>query len=126
CFRDLLQSIFIQNTSLNNTLPFNYNNRIFRLSQLIEENYINKRKFFLSDSLSLSERHINEICVENTGETVKRLIIDRTITEAKGLLVSGNYLIKEITYSLGYSNPAYFSRIFKKKTNLTPEDNYNL
>jgi AraC family transcriptional activator of pobA len=64
--------------------------------------------------------------VENTGETVKRLIIDRTITEAKGLLVSGNYLIKEITYSLGYSNPAYFSRIFKKKTNLTPEDNYNL
>jgi AraC family transcriptional activator of pobA len=37
------------------------------------------------------------------------------ISEVKNLLVSGEKSILEIVYQLGFENPPYFSRLFKKE-----------
>jgi AraC family transcriptional regulator, transcriptional activator of pobA len=47
------------------------------------------------------------------------------IQEAKNLIVSGNRSISEIAYRLGFENPPYFSRLFKKETGMSPKEYKN-
>jgi AraC-like DNA-binding protein len=46
----------------------------------------------------------------------------RKLIEARQLLINTNLSISEIGYELGYNEKAYFSRVFTKKTGLTPTD----
>ena len=41
---------------------------------------------------------------------------------AKKLLIERKSAIKEICYQVGYIDPNYFSRIFKKKVGVTPKE----
>jgi AraC family transcriptional activator of pobA len=43
------------------------------------------------------------------------------ISEAKNLLLSGERSISEIAYQLGFENPPYFSRLFKKEVGISPK-----
>lgn len=54
------------------------------------------------------------------GTTPYASFLDRKIKTAKYLLKSTSSPIKEIALSLGWDNPCYFARIFKRKTNMTP------
>ncbi|OGV75276.1 MAG: hypothetical protein A3K19_09065 [Lentisphaerae bacterium RIFOXYB12_FULL_65_16] len=51
---------------------------------------------------------------------LKRHILNRAILTAKQLLVNADMTVKEIAFSLGYKEPAYFQRVFKKQVGLTP------
>ena len=42
--------------------------------------------------------------------------------KAKDLLDKGELSVKEICYEIGYGDPNYFSRIFKKIVGKTPTD----
>jgi AraC-like DNA-binding protein len=37
------------------------------------------------------------------------------------MLIEDNLSIAEISYKLGFENPPYFSRLFKKETGVTPK-----
>lgn len=50
------------------------------------------------------------------------LIKDRIMLEAKRLLSYSSLSVKEIAYQLGYDDPAYFNRLFTKKTGDTPSN----
>lgn len=50
------------------------------------------------------------------------IIKNRIVLEAKRLLVHTSMTTKEIAYELGYEDPAYFSKLFKGKTNYSPSD----
>lgn len=94
-----------------------------QLMQLIERFYkTQKDVLFYTQILNLSERRVNEIMMAQGRKTIKQLVIERTITEAKRLIGFGEYSIKEIAFELGYHDPAYFSRLFKNRTGLTPEN----
>ena len=54
------------------------------------------------------------------GVSPKQYILDRKINKAKQMLRSGYYPIKEICMILGFYDDAYFSKLFKKSTGLTP------
>ena len=54
------------------------------------------------------------------GISPKQYILDRKINKAKQMLRSGDYPIKEICLILGFYDDAYFSKLFKKTTGLTP------
>lgn len=60
-----------------------------------------------------------------TGMTPQQYITDIRITKAKELLSDSSFNITEIASIVGYDNPFYFSRIFKKNTNLSPRDYKN-
>ena len=54
------------------------------------------------------------------GKTPKEIINERILLEAKRFLVYSHLTIKEIGQDLGFEDPAYFVRYFKKNTETTP------
>ncbi|MFE1602253.1 helix-turn-helix domain-containing protein [Methylobacterium sp. ID0610] len=55
-----------------------------------------------------------------TGASPGRLIRDRRLLEAKRTLLYSDLAVAEVAYSLGFSDPAYFSRFFAKGTGEAP------
>ena len=95
--------------------------RIFhRFNQLIETHY--KEHLTLNKyaaKINITEARLNEICRRLAGLPSKRLIMDRLIQEARRLLSFSSISITEIGYELGFKDPAYFARFFRKNTGLT-------
>lgn len=59
---------------------------------------------------------------EYTGETPARYILSLRISNARTLLENTSCSVSEISDIVGYDNPLYFSRIFKKQCGMSPSD----
>lgn len=95
--------------------------RILQLRKIIEENFIqNKEASYYASILGITPKRLNELVKKHTGRTISSLIHERIITESKRLLSFSPQSVKEISYALGYDDPAYFNRFFKKQTGKTP------
>lgn len=57
-----------------------------------------------------------------TGSSPQAYLTDMRIEQAKDLLSNTSFQIAEIAELVGYSDPLYFSRIFKKKTGYSPNE----
>lgn len=75
---------------------------------------------FYAQKLSITTSHLNHCLNTATGLSVTHWLQDAMITEAKKQIYYTNNDIKEIAYTLGYDDHAYFSRLFKKITGQTP------
>lgn len=95
-------------------------NTIIRFKQLIEDNFVREKNVSAyAELLDINPSCLNELTKRITGITAGELIRNRVIEETKKLLYSSNLSGKEIAYDLGFDDPAYFSRFFKKYTSLT-------
>lgn len=70
---------------------------------------------YIASQLHLSSKYLSDLLKQETGKTALELIHLYMISEAKNMLVAGSLSISEIAYRLGFENPPYFSRLFKKK-----------
>ncbi len=96
--------------------------RIIQLYQLIETNFTTEhRSEFYAYNLNLTIQQTNRIVKEQVGKTITQLIHERLVLEAKRQILLSKKNIKEITYMLGFEDPAYFSRFIKKHTGSSPE-----
>ena len=59
---------------------------------------------------------------EYTTMTPAQYILSLRISNAQTLLESTNYNVTEIADIVGYDNPLYFSRIFKKQSGMSPSE----
>lgn len=93
---------------------------IIRFKQLIEENYVSQKNVSAyAELLNMNPSCLNELAKRTTGITAGELIRNRVIDETKKLLYSSGMSGKEIAFELGFDDPAYFSRFFRKYTGLT-------
>ncbi|SCK08736.1 helix-turn-helix domain-containing protein [Vogesella sp. LIG4] len=70
--------------------------------------------------LGVSTAYLNGICRQQAGQTALQLIHQRLLLEAKRLLVYTALNVNQIADQLGFSEPAYFIRFFKRLTGQTP------
>jgi AraC family transcriptional regulator, transcriptional activator of pobA len=92
-----------------------------RFTNLLEQVYSNSNDTeYFANHLAISTRHLCRIIKKHSGKTTKQLIIDRRILEAKRLLAYTDTPLKQIAFQLGFDEIAYFCRIFKLQTALTP------
>lgn len=70
--------------------------------------------------LHVTPNHLSDIIKHHTGKSALYIIHDYVIDEAKLLLKTTNKTVTEISYILGFEYSNYFSKLFKKKTKLSP------
>ncbi len=70
--------------------------------------------------LNVTERALNDAARHAFGTTAAQLIRERVMLEAKRLLAHSDSSVAEIADRLGFDDPAYFSRCFRKHTKRSP------
>ena len=71
--------------------------------------------------LNISPNALAKITKKHFNKTLTNLIAERIIIEAKRELYLTNKSVKAIAYELGYNDEYYFSRLFKKNTDISPQ-----
>ncbi len=81
---------------------------------------------YFGDALSMSSNYLSDLLKKETGKSVKEHIDGYIIRRAKNTLLSSNQSVSEVAYGLGFDYPQSFTRMFKKKTGLSPNEYRNL
>ena len=93
-----------------------------RFTRLLEEHY---REHWpierYAAELGISAAHLNALCRSLAGLSALQVINQRVLLEAKRNLVYTTMTINQVADSLGFSEPAYFSRFFKRSTGVAPQ-----
>lgn len=89
--------------------------------QYVEENLSDQPTIqTIAENLSLNTNSLYNIVKHYSGISPKEFITDRLMLEAKRRLYYSEIAsIKELAYDLGFNDPEYFSRLFKKETGQT-------
>ena len=93
------------------------------------EKYL-RENFYLSDislkdlavKYGYSEKYLSRLFYSRTGTCFKDYLAGLRINAACGMLQSDGRSIKEIAADCGFSDPLYFSKVFKKTTGLSPSE----
>jgi len=70
--------------------------------------------------LNISPVHLNRICQAATGRSASWILQEYAVLEAQKLMIFTSCSLSEIAYQLNFSDPAYFSRLFRKHIGITP------
>lgn len=70
--------------------------------------------------INISPNYICRIFKEEVGETYRSYCIRIKMDYAASLLRNSNLRVNEIGTAVGYSDPAYFNKLFKKQYQCTP------
>lgn len=72
--------------------------------------------------LTTQARTLNSLSKKYVNKTAGDIIADRLVLEAKRELYYNTKSIKEIGFELGFDDPAYFTRFFKKHVGVSPQE----
>ena len=89
----------------------------------INENF--RRDISLDDvsrEVDISPYYFSKLFKQETGKNFIEYLTEIRLRSARELLQNSQYSIKEICAQSGYSDPNYFSRIFKKYEGVTPSE----
>lgn len=76
---------------------------------------------FYADLLRVTPARLNRLCLRMAGKSAFEMIQDRLMLEACRKLTYAPSNVASIAYELGFQDPAYFSRAFKRHTGMTPK-----
>ena len=76
----------------------------------------------LADEVGVSRTHLTEEFKKVTGRSVKRYITELRMERAKMHMIRTKRSIKDIALDCGYSDPLFFSRMFKKYYGMSPQE----
>ena len=77
---------------------------------------------YFADKACLSPNYFGDLISKETGITCQHHIQDAVIDRSKQLLLETKLPISEIAYQLGFEYPQHFTRLFKAKTGMTPNE----
>lgn len=75
---------------------------------------------FYAAEMGVTATHLSRICRDVLGRPASAVIQERLLLEAKRNLCYTSMSVAEISYALGFADPAYFTRFFAKQSGMTP------
>jgi AraC family transcriptional regulator, transcriptional activator of pobA len=74
----------------------------------------------VASAVNLSPAHLTTTVRRKTGRTVQEWIAERRMAEARRLLAATDLTVQEIGHKVGYADPTYFVRSFRRAHGATP------
>lgn len=101
-----------------------YGDVILKAKKFIEENYADQNTTLttVAQAVCLSPNHFSTIFSQECKTTFIEYLTNVRIENAKRLMQETDMKGYDIAYECGFSDPHYFSYIFKKNTGLSPRD----
>ena len=100
-----------------------YENVVTRAKGYIDENYAKDLSLDeVSKMVDISPYYFSKLFKQEVGENFIEYVTRTRIMHGRQLLEDPRYSIKEVCVMSGYSDPNYFSRIFKKYEGMTPSE----
>lgn len=125
---NLIQQIYIDLTRMysielgdKKRLSLSYLTILEQLETLINHHFLQEKSpQFYAHKLNISSKHLNRVVRATVNKTTSTLIMDRSMLEAKRRMVHTHDSLSHIAYALAFSDYAYFSKVFKIKTGMSP------
>lgn len=77
---------------------------------------------YCADKMNLSVNYLSDMLRKDTGKSTLEHIQLRLVEVAKETLLGTQKSVSEVAYELGFEYPQYFSRLFKKRVGMTPNE----
>lgn len=77
---------------------------------------------YCAEALHLSPNYFGDLVKKETGRSAQEYIQSKVIEVAKERVFDMNKSVSEIAYDLGFKYPQHFTRLFKQKVGVTPND----
>ncbi|MEH3023993.1 MAG: helix-turn-helix domain-containing protein [Pseudomonas oryzihabitans] len=110
-----------QTQAVATNLPRRADQHLGRFLALVEQHYRahwNLGRY--AAALGISGVHLNALCRELTGASALAIVHQRLLLEARRNLSFTQAAVAEIADALGFTDPAYFARFFRRGTGQSP------
>jgi AraC family transcriptional activator of pobA len=119
----LLVSVARLATDVVGDLRLNNEKLLAEVFGVIEQRY--RERLSLRDvarAVNLTAGHLTTVVRRKTGRTVLDWITERRMTEARRLLIETELTVNEISRAVGFADPSYFARSFRRAHGVGPRE----
>jgi AraC-like DNA-binding protein len=89
--------------------------------EVIEQHYCESLSLHdVARAVSLTPGHLTTVVRRKTGRTVQQWIAERRLAQARRLLIETDLAVEEVGRKVGYGDPGYFARTFRRAHGITP------
>ncbi|MDO6739136.1 AraC family transcriptional regulator [Wenyingzhuangia sp. 2_MG-2023] len=94
-----------------------------KFKNLIEEHFINEHEIaFYEKELGVKPKYLSKLSKKQNSLPPCQLLLQKQINYSQHLLKTTSKTIKEIAQEMNFEDPYYFSKVFKKKTGMSPTE----
>jgi AraC family transcriptional regulator, transcriptional activator of pobA len=96
---------------------------VTRYLELVERDAARRHRVAdYATELAVSPGHLSVLCTQHAGQQAKQLLHDALVTRARRMLLYTDESAARIATALGFEDPSYFSRFFRRETGRTPRE----
>lgn len=90
---------------------------------LVNKHYATQKGVnFYASELNITANYLNMLSKQILGKNAGEVVSYRVMLEAKRLLFHTSQDVSQIAFNLGFDDPSYFSRFFRKSENISPTE----
>ena len=125
--RKMLRSLFVSQQDVwdENSNILNLDKKLLHKAICIIEKNITNTEFTVEDlakNLNISRTHLHRKLKSLTNQSATEFIRNIRLKQAIKLMKSGDYLINEIGFAVGFNSHNYFTKAFKKEYGVSPTE----
>jgi AraC-like DNA-binding protein len=77
---------------------------------------------YFAGELNISANYFGDLIKKETGKTAQEYLQSKIIEVAKGKIFDPGQTVNQIAFDLGFKYPQHFTRLFKQKTGMSPNE----